>query len=71
MSNEPVNVIYMKELDTQEKILEYCKGKTIKDIKYTPGYSDIDIIFTDDTYISINAEDCFRFSIDVPEKKEN
>lgn len=61
-------MILMKELKTSKEILEYFKGKTVSDIKYQEGYSDIDIIFSDGTSISVVGEDCFDFLVEVPDK---
>lgn len=58
-------IILMKELKTKEEIDNWIKDKVVKEVKYKEGYSNIDIYFTDDTYISICGEDCFDFMVEI------
>lgn len=59
----------MHRLKTPEFLKEII-GKTIKDIKYPDGYSCVLIIFTDETELEINAEDCFDFDVSIIPGKE-
>jgi hypothetical protein len=59
-------IIVMKELETKEEIEKQIYGKIIKEVKYE-GVSNIDIYFTDGTYISISADDCFDFFVEMQE----
>jgi hypothetical protein len=59
------NMIVMKELKTQDDINKFIQNKIVKEVKYKEGYSDIDIYFTDGTYISVVGEDCYNFMVEV------
>lgn len=63
-------IIVMKELKTKEEVEKQIVGKIVKEVKYKEGYSDIDIYFTDDTYISIVGEDCFNFMVEIEDRTE-
>jgi hypothetical protein len=60
----------LKELETKEEIQNFLVGKIIKNVEYAEGYCDIDLIFTDDTFVNVSADDAFDFHVYVEDKKE-
>ena len=41
------------------------KGKVVKEVIYSDGYCDIEIVFVDGSSIEISGEECFDFHITV------